>query len=174
MILVITYISVNFLLLILLRDSEYYIKRLLIFHIIVLLFLFIKGIVLFLKNKNKMIEKGQNIKDSGARQGFYASAFNRSSGHGFLCYSAIFYIFVSIYFFYLLYKGKIVSSNSFIIIIIVIVGLMIALKEAYTQFSQCINASQNGATIPYCDNHYYKYWNCIHNEYYTNEEELPE
>jgi hypothetical protein len=171
MILVITYISVNFLLLILLRDSEYYIKRLLILHIIVLLFLFIKGIILLLKNKNKIIEKGQNIKDSGARQGFYASAFNRSSGHGFLCYSAIFYIFVSIYFFYLLYKGKIVTSNRFIIILIVIVGLMIALKEAYTQFSQCINATENGATIPYCDDHYYKYWNCIHNEYYTTAEE---
>ena len=171
MILVITYISVNFLLLILLRDSEYYIKRLLILHIIVLLFLFIKGIILLLNNKNKIIEKGQNIKDSGARQGFYASAFNRSSGHGFLCYSAIFYIFVSIYFFYLLYKGKIVTSNRFIIILIVIVGLMIALKEAYTQFSQCINATENGATIPYCDDHYYKYWNCIHNEYYTTAEE---
>lgn len=48
---------------------------------------------------------------------------------------------------------------------------MIALKEAYTQFSQCINATENGATIPYCDDHYYKYWNCIHNEYYTTAEE---
>ena len=49
---VILYISINFLLLILFRNSEYLIKRLLVFHIIFMLFLFIKGIVFFIKNKN--------------------------------------------------------------------------------------------------------------------------
>lgn len=170
----IIYISINFLLLILFRNSEYLIKRLLVFHIIFILFLFIKGIVLFIKNKNELMERSKNIKDSGARQGFLASAFNRSSGHGFLCYIGFFYIFISMYFFYLLYKGKIESQNRFIIILIVVTGLAIAIKETYTQFSQCINSTENSSTIPYCDNHYYKYWNCIHNEYYTNEEESSE
>lgn len=76
------------------------------------------------------------------------------------------------YFFYLLYKGKIESQNRFIIILIVITGLLIAIKETYTQFTQCINSTENSSTIPYCDNHYYKYWNCIHNEYVSSEESV--
>jgi len=51
LIFVITYILVNFILLILFRDSEYIIKRFLFFHIIILLFLLIKCIIFFLKNK---------------------------------------------------------------------------------------------------------------------------
>jgi hypothetical protein len=174
LIFVITYISINFLLLVLFRDSDYIIKRFLIFHIIIILFLFIKGIILFIKNKNSIMDRAKNIKDNWAKQGFISSAFTRSSGHLFFCYIGFVYIFVTLYFFYLLYKGKIHSSNRFVIIFLVFIGFIIALKETYTHFTQCINATQNGVTIPYCDNHYYKYWNCIHNEYYTNEEELPE
>jgi len=170
LIFVITYILVNFILLILFRDSEYIIKRFLFFHIIILLLLLIKGIILFLKNKKEIINRANNIKDKWAKQGFLSSAFTRSSGHLFFCYIGFVYIFVTLYFFYLLYKGKIHSSNRFVIIFLVFIGLIIALKETYTHFSQCINATQNGTTIPYCDNHYYKYWNCIHNEYITSEE----
>lgn len=170
LIFVITYISVNFILLILFRDSEYIIKRFLIFHIIIILFLLIKGIILFLKNKKDIINRANNIKDKWAKQGFLSSAFTRSSGHLFFCYIGFVYIFVTLYFFYLLYKGKIHPSNRFVIIFLVFIGFIIALKETYTHFTQCINATQNGATIPYCDNHYYKYWNCIHNEYITSEE----
>ena len=171
LIFVITYISINFLLLVLFRDSDYIIKRFLIFHIIIILFLFIKGIVLFIKNKNSINDRAKNIKDKWAKQGFISSAFTRSSGHLFFCYIGFVYIFVTLYFCYLLYKGRIHYSNRFIIIFLVFIGFVIALKETYTHFAQCINASQNGSTIPYCDNHYYKYWNCIHNEYITSEEE---
>ena len=167
---VIIYISINFILLILFRNSEYFINRLLIFHLLIILGCFIKAIIFFLKNKNEMFKRGQNIKDSGARQGFYASAFNRSSAHFFFCYLGFFYIFVSLYIFYLIYQKKINTSFNNIILIIVICGFIIAIKETYIQFSQCVNSIQNGS-IPYCDNHYYKYWNCIHNEYYTTEEQ---
>jgi hypothetical protein len=170
LIFVITYILVNFILLILFRDSEYIIKRFLICHILILLLLLIKGIVLFVKNKQGIMDRANNIKDKWAKQGFLSSAFTRSSGHLFFCYIGFVYIFVTLYFCYLLYKGKIHPSNRFIIILLVFIGFIIALKETYTHFSQCINATQNGVTIPYCDNHYYKYWNCIHNEYITSEE----
>ena len=169
-ILVIIYISINFILLIFFRNSEYVIYRLLLFHLVLILACLIKAIIFFLKNKNEMFKKGQNIKDSGARQGFYVSAFNRSSAHFLFCYLGFFYIFISLYVFYLLYQKKINTSYNYIILIIVISGFFIAIKETYTQFSQCINSIQNGS-IPYCDNHYYKYWNCIHNEYYTSAEE---
>ena len=86
-------------------------------------------------------------------------------------YIGFVYIFVTIYFCYLLYMGRIHPSNRFAIITLIFIGLIIAIKETFAHFSQCINSVNNKTTIPYCDNHYYKYWNCIHNEYYTSEEQ---
>jgi len=168
---VIIYLIINFILLVILRDSNYGIKRLLIFHIIILVILFIKGLILFFKNKKDIISRSNNIQDNSAKQGFLLSAFTRSSGHLFFCYLGFVYIFITIYFCYLLYKGKIHPSNRFAIITLVFIGLIIAIKETYAHFSQCINSVDNSTTIPFCDNHYYKYWNCIHNEYYTTAEE---
>ena len=168
---VIIYIIVNFILLVIFRNSEYLIKRFLIFHIIILVILFIKGIVLFFKNKKDIINRSKNIQDTSAKQGFLLSAFTRSSGHLFFCYIGFVYIFVTLYFSYLLYMGRIHPSYRFAIITLVFIGLIIAIKETFAHFSQCINSVDNKTTIPYCDNHYYKYWNCIHNEYYTSAEE---
>ena len=166
---VISYILINFIILILFRDSEYIIQRFLYFHIFIIIFLLIKGIILFINNKKSIMDRSKNIKDKWAKQGFITSAFTRSSGHNFLCYIGFVYIFITIYFFYSLYKGKIL--NKFIIILLISLGFIISIKETFTHFTQCINSTENNSTIPYCDNHYYKYWNCIHNEYYTNEEE---
>ena len=168
---VLIYITINFLILILFRDSEYTIKRFLIFHIIILLFLLIKGIVFFFKNNKDIISRSNNIQDNSAKQGFLLSAFTRSSGHLFFCYLGFVYIFISLYFFYLFYKRRIHSSNQFIILFLILSGLIIAIKETYAHFSQCINSVDNKTSIPFCDNHYYKYWNCIHNQYYTTAEE---
>jgi len=168
---VVIYLIVNFILLVLFRNSEYLIKRLLIFHIIILIFLFIKGLVLFFKNKKDIDSRSNNIHDKSAKQGFLLSAFTRSSGHLFFCYLGFVYIFVTLYFCYLLYMGRIHPSNRFAIITLIFIGLIIAIKETYAHFSQCINSVNNKTTIPYCDDHYYKYWNCIHNEYYTSEEQ---
>ena len=168
---VVIYLIVNFILLVLFRNSEYLIKRLLIFHIIILIFLFIKGLVLFFKNKKDIDSRSNNIHDKSAKQGFILSAFTRSSGHLFFCYIGFVYIFVTIYFCYLLYMGRIHPSNRFAIITLIFIGLIIAIKETFAHFSQCINSVNNKTTIPYCDNHYYKYWNCIHNEYYTSQEQ---
>ena len=168
---VIIYLVVNFSLLVLFRNSEYMIKRFLLFHIIILVLLFIKGLILFFKNKKEIDSRSNNIHDKSAKQGFILSAFTRSSGHLFFCYIGFVYIFVTIYFCYLLYMGRIHPSNRFAIITLIFIGLIIAIKETFTHFSQCINSVNNKTTIPYCDNHYYKYWNCIHNEYYTSEEQ---
>ena len=168
---VIIYLVVNFSLLVLFRNSEYMIKRFLLFHIIILVLLFIKGLVFFIKNKKDIINRSNNIQDNSAKQGFILSAFTRSSGHLFFCYIGFVYIFVTIYFCYLLYMGRIHPSNRFAIITLIFIGLIIAIKETFAHFSQCINSVNNKTTIPYCDNHYYKYWNCIHNEYYTSEEQ---
>jgi hypothetical protein len=170
LIFVLSYISINFILLILFRDSEYIVQRFLYFHIIIILFLLIKGIILFTKNKKSIMERTKNIKDKWAKQGFISAAFTRSSGHNFLCYIGFVYIFITLYFFYLLYKGKIHNSNKFIIIFLIFLGFIISIKETYTHFTQCINSTENNSTIPYCDDHYYKYWNCIHNEYVSSEE----
>ena len=167
----IIYIIVNFILLVIFRNSKYLIKRFLIFHIIILVILFINGVVLFFKNKKDIINRSKNIQDTSAKQGFILSAFTRSSGHLFFCYIGFLYIFVTLYFSYLLYMGRIHPSNRFAIITLVFIGLIIAIKETYAHFSQCINSVDNKTTIPFCDNHYYKYWNCIHNEYYTSAEE---
>ena len=67
--------------------------------------------------------------------------------------------------------GRIYPSNRFVFLFLIFIGLIIAIKETYAHFSQCINSVDNKTTIPYCDNHYYKYWNCIHNEYYTSQEQ---
>jgi len=168
---VIIYLLVNFTLLVIFRNSEYLIKRLLIFHIIILIFLFIKGLVLFFKNKKDIDRRSNNIHDKSAKQGFILSAFTRSSGHLFFCYLGFVYIFVTIYIFYLLFMGRIHPSNRFVFLFLIFIGLIIAIKETYAHFSQCINSVDNKTTIPYCDDHYYKYWNCIHNEYYTTAEE---
>jgi len=168
---VIIYLVVNFTLLVIFRNSEYLIKRLLIFHIIILIFLFIKGLVFFFKNKKDIDRRSNNIHDKSAKQGFLLSAFTRSSGHLFFCYLGFVYIFVTIYIFYLLFMGRIHPSNRFVFFFLIFIGLIIAIKETYAHFSQCINSVDNKTTIPYCDNHYYKYWNCIHNEYYMSEEQ---
>jgi hypothetical protein len=168
---VIIYLIINFILLVIFRNSEYLIKRFLLFHIIILVILFLKGIVLFFKNKKDIINRSNNIQDKSAKQGFLLSAFTRSSGHLFFCYLGFVYIFVTLYFCFLLYKGRIYPSNRFVLITLVFIGLIIAIKETFAHFSQCINSVDNKTTIPFCDNHYYKYWNCIHNEYYTSAEE---
>ena len=167
---VIIYLIFNILLLILFRNSEYMIKWFLVFHILILVLLFIKGIVFFFKNKKDIISRSNNIQDTSAKQGFLLSAFTRSSGHLFLCYLGFVYIFITIYIFYLLYMGRIHPSNRFVILSLIFFGLIIAIKETFAHFSQCINSVDNKTTIPYCDNHYYKYWNCIHNEYISSEE----
>jgi len=168
---VIIYLVINIILLILFRNSEYLIKRFLLFHIIILVILFIKGVVFFFKNKKDIISRSNNIQDKSAKQGFLLSAFTRSSGHLFFCYIGFVYIFVTMYFCYLFYMGRINLSNRFVIMTLIFIGLIIAIKETFAHFSQCINSVDNKTTIPFCDNHYYKYWNCIHNEYYTSAED---
>ena len=167
---VIIYLVVNFSLLILFRNSEYMIKRFLLFHIFILVLLFIKAVVFFIKNKKDIMNRSNNIKDKWARQGFLSSAFTRSSGHLFFCYIGFVYIFVTLYILYLLYMGRIHPSNRFVILTLIFVGFIISIKETFTHLTQCINSVDNKTTIPYCDNHYYKYWNCIHNEYISSEE----
>jgi len=160
---VIFYLVINFVLMFLMRHN---IRPLAYFHILVIFVLFIWAIVRYVRNRRRLEEGSEKIKDGGARVAYLASAFTRSAGHLFFCYVGFFYLYCFLYFCYLWYNGKLGKNEIFYLKVIILTGFILAVKETFLQFTQCFNAAMfsSSYSIPYCDDHYYKYWNCINNE----------
>lgn len=172
--LVIGYIVLNLILFIVFINR---ILPLAIIHIIIIIVLLILALVNYFKNMKKTIdEKAEKINDLAARKGFLFATFTQNSGHLFLCYIGFFYMFCTLYIFYLIYKREIVPPTRKYIIVITIIGLILAIKETILQFSQCFNsANSSNFTMPECDKHYYRYWNCLQNKSFViNGEEEEE
>ena len=171
--LVIGYIVLNFLLFIIFINR---ILPLAIIHILIIIALLIWALVKYFKNRRENIdEKAEKINDSAAKKGYLFATFTKNSGHLFLCYVGFFYMFCTLYIFYLLFKGKIDREIRLYVIVITLIGLILAIKETVLQFSQCFNAARlKNFTMPECDRHYYKYWDCIQNKSFAIKEEEEE
>jgi len=159
-IIAISWIILNFFLIIFMRNN---IKPLFFFHLIIIFILFIRALIYNFYCKKER-SKNPEISNLWAKLGYLSSKFSKSSGHLFYCYLGFFYIFCTFYFCYMLYMGIIKPPGRFYIIVIVFAGFILAIKETFSQFSQCLFSAFNSFSIPFCDNEYHKYWNCIQNE----------
>ena len=163
---ILSYLSLNFLLILLLSPSK--INYLLMIHVIIIFILFILSLINIVKKRKRsdILKK----MDSSSKSSYLFANYVQNAGHILFCYFGFFYLYLILLL--VVYKFKKIKIKRNIIILVLATGFVLAFKETFLQFSQCLTAGFSSFDYPMCDKHYYKFWNCVQNKTFEKKKNL--
>lgn len=159
---IIFYLIFNFLAVLLFKNIFY----LFCFHWLVIIVLFIYSIINIFRRRTRE-DIAKKYMDKTSKVGYLFANYAQNAGHILFCYLGFFYMYSLLYLLIAYFTKR--NMSKFYIISTFIVGLVVAFKETFLQFSQCIAARTKFSSInsPRCDKHYYNYWNCLQNKTFS-------